>query len=299
MPGGRRRRTLTALLLLVAGALSAPAHAQDAAAVSRGEYVFRAAGCLGCHTDVKKRGPALAGGRALATPFGTFYGPNITPDPDHGIGGWSDKDFARALREGVAPDGSHYFPAFPYTSFTRMTDGDIRDLKAYLFAQPPVPRPNTPHDLQFPFGWRFLVTFWKWLYFLPGPMEAQADKPASWNRGAYLAQALGHCGECHTPRDRLGGMKDDMLFAGTNEGTEGGTVPNITPEPETGIGKWSTDDVLFLLQIGLTPEGDVVGAQMGEVVEGTGKLTPEDRSAIAEFLRALAPIRNRIEKKKP
>ncbi len=180
-----------------------------------------------------------------------------------------------------------------------MTDGDIRDLKAYLFAQPPVPRPNTPHDLRFPFGWRFLVTFWKWLYFLPGPMEAQADKPASWNRGAYLAQALGHCGECHTPRDRLGGMKDDMLFAGTNEGTEGGTVPNITPEPETGIGKWSTDDVLFLLQIGLTPEGDVVGAQMGEVVEGTGKLTPEDRSAIAEFLRALAPIRNRIEKKKP
>ncbi|MBC8159331.1 MAG: cytochrome c [Alphaproteobacteria bacterium] len=253
------------------------------------------AGCAACHTDEAGKGPPLAGGRQLKTPFGDFFSPNITPHIQTGIGSWTDKDFIAALRRGVAPDGSHYFPAFPYPSYTAMTARDMRDIKAYLFSLPPIQRVNKPHNLTPPFGWRFLVSFWKLLFFDPGPFQPEAKKSESWNRGAYLAIALGHCGECHTPRNPLGAVDQAMLMAGTREGPEGGTVPNITPHPETGIGEWSEDDLDTFLSMGMLPDGDFVGGQMADVVlAGTSRLTPADRKALIEFLRTLPATQNNV-----
>lgn len=288
------------IYLALAAAALAPtrtAHAQEDA-VERGRYLFAAAGCQGCHTE--KGGELLAGGRALKTPFGTFYGPNITPDPEQGIGRWSDEDFLRALREGVSPEGDFYYPAFPYLSFTGMTDEDILAIKAYIFTLPPVAAPNRDHDLDFPFNIRVGLAPWRWRYFEPGPLEPDPGRDETWNRGAYLVEAVAHCGECHTPRDSLGGPKRDMAFAGTADGPEGTVVPNITPNKETGLGDWSAGDFDFFLSLGMMPDGDVVGDVMYEVVQnGTSKLTPADREAIAVYLQALPPILHAVERKKP
>ena len=292
-----RRAALGAMVWLVLGMVGARAQNDDL--VARGEYLFRAANCQSCHTDVKNKGELLAGGRALKTPFGTFYGPNITPHDAHGIGAWSDGDFVAALRHGRAPDGSHYYPAFPYPAYTKMTDDDMRALKAYIFTLPAVDRLNTPHDLDFPFGWRFLLSAWKWLAFEPGAFEPDPDRPEAWNRGAYLVEALGHCAECHTPRTAIGALDQDMAFAGTAEGPDGEAVPNITPDPETGIGKWRDKDLMFMFQTSLLPDGDAVGSGMAEVVANSTKhLSEDDLEAIIAYLRALAPIRNRIGKPK-
>jgi mono/diheme cytochrome c family protein len=275
------------------------ARAREGDPVARGEYLFRAANCQSCHTDVKNKGKLLAGGRALKTPFGTFYGPNITPHEEHGIGAWSDAEFIAALRHGRAPDGRHYFPAFPFTAFTKMTDADMRALKAYIFTLPAVDRANKPHEIDFPFGWRFLVAGWKWLAFDPGAFEPDPARPAAWNRGAYLVEALGHCAECHTPRDMIGASDEDMAFAGTAEGPDGDAVPNITPDPETGIGKWRDKDLIFLFRTSLLPDGDAVGGGMAEVVaNGTKHLSEADLAAIVAYLRTLAPIRNQIVRPK-
>ena len=264
-------------------------------AVARGKYIFEAAGCAACHTDTANGGALLAGGRKLDTPFGTFYSPNITPHADHGIGTWTDDQFHDALRHGVAPDGNHYFPVFPYPSYTGMTDADIRDLKAYIFTLPPAPRPNKEHEVSPPFGWRFLMTFWKWLFFDPGPLVPDPAIEARLNRGAYLVRAMGHCGECHTPRNMFGALDQEMSFAGTSQGPGGGVVPNITPDRETGIGSWSADDLDTLFTLGMTPDGDFVGGEMGEVVENTtSRLTPDDRDAMIAYLRSLSPISNRV-----
>ncbi|MCK6452354.1 MAG: c-type cytochrome [Alphaproteobacteria bacterium] len=284
-------------LALAAAALAPPAEGQtpDADAIKRGEYIFNAAGCLGCHTDEKNKGPRLAGGRALRTPFGTFHGPNITPDPTHGIGAWTEAQFLRALREGRGADGSHLFPAFPYTSFTGMTDADAKDLWAYLRAQPAVAQPNKPHDLGFPYNIRALMMAWNWLFFSPGEFRPDASPTPELKRGAYLVNALGHCGECHTPRNFFGATRGDMKMAGAVLGD--GAVPNLTPDPDTGIGKWSPDDLVELLKSGMTPEGDFVGSEMGEVVANTtGKLTDADRRAIVAYLRSLPPIRHHVRK---
>lgn len=254
----------------------------------RGEYLSTAAGCLGCHTEAKEGAVPYAGGRELKTPFGTFYGPNITPHPSAGIGRWTEADFIRAIREGLRPDGAHYFPAFPYPSFTRIVDADLRDLWAYLRSLPPDPRANRAHDLSFPFGWRFLVTGWKWLFFTPGAIGADPGRPAEVNRGAYLVQALGHCGECHTPRNLLGGSSRDRFLAGTRKGPDGKSAPNLTP---TRLKKWSDADLRTLLQTGFTPDGDVIAETMGEVVRNTtGKLTPGDLGAMIAYLRSLPPL---------
>jgi mono/diheme cytochrome c family protein len=291
------RRVVWPALALAAILAGSPAVRADDAAIERGRYLFAAGGCNACHTDTKNKGEALAGGTALKTPFGTFYGPNISPDPTDGIGRWSDAEFARALREGIGPGGAHFFPVFPYTSFTNITDRDALDLKAYIFSLKPVAKPSRPHDVSFPFGWRFLQTFWRWLYFTPGPFKPDPAKSAEWNRGAYLVQALGHCGECHTPRTALGGVEADRAMAGTYNVAEKALVPNITPDPETGIGKWSEEDLITALKIGMLPDGDFVGSLMTEVVnEGTSKLTDGDRKAMAVYLRSLPPIRNRPSK---
>lgn len=291
---------LVVALALAAPALSvaAPAVAEDAAA-RRGEYIFRASGCLGCHTDFKNKKPALAGGRAIETPFGTFYGPNITSDVIFGLGDWSEKDFIRALREGIAPDGSRYFPVFPYTSFNGMSDRDLGDLWAYIRTVPPIGLPNRAHEIDFPFGWRTLQRFWRWLYFTPRRFRPDPQQTKTWNRGAYLVRVLGHCGECHTERGLLGGLDQDQAMAGAQDGPEGSAAPNITPDRETGIGEWSEDDIVFLFKTGVTPEGDVVGALMAEVVEhGTRHLRDEDLNAMAEYLLSMPPKRKKIARKR-
>ena len=285
----------TAISLLIAAAAVAAATPLAAAETDadRGAVLFDAAGCANCHTDSKGGGKPLAGGVALDTPFGTFRTPNITPDRTHGIGAWSDADFIRAMRAGVAPDGSHYYPAFPYTSYTHMTDADMLAIKRHIFAMAPDPTPSKPHDLAFPFSQRWLMWGWKLLNFEPGASVADPTRSESWNRGAYLVTAVAHCGECHTPRGMLGELDMSRWLGGNPEGPEGAVVPNITPDRETGIGTWSASDVAFLLDAGMLPDGDVVGGSMYPVIEdGTDSLTAADRDAIAEYLLSLPAVAN-------
>lgn len=274
------------VLALLLGLSVTGAGAQQGDA-KRGEYLAKAGGCIGCHTDDKKDATPYAGGRALKTPFGTFYGPNITPHPQAGIGRWSESDFIRAMRHGVRPDGANYFPAFPYPSFTKITDMDLRDIRAFLRALPPSNRASQPHDLRFPFGWRFLVTFWKWFFFTPGPFTAMPGVSEMVNRGAYLVQALGHCGECHTPRNFLGGPKRNRFLAG-GKTPEGKDVSNLTP---AGLKKWSDKDLSDFFVIGTLPDGDVPAEAMSEVIRNTtSQLTPVDLASIIAFLRTLPAI---------
>jgi mono/diheme cytochrome c family protein len=261
--------------------------------VQRGAYLFALAGCGGCHTDEAHHGPALGGGVALDTPFGTFFGPNISPDSVNGIGSWNDADFVRALREGIRPDGGHLFPAFPYPSFTFMTDADMLDIKAYIFAQPPVSQPSKEHDVWFPFSWRWLQTFWRWMNFTEGPFQPDATKSPAWNRGAYLAEGVLHCGECHTPRGMTGGLETDVAYSGTTNGPGGGKVPNITTDKETGIGRWSHYQIVHFLKSGILPDGDAAGSLMGEVIRrSTSQMTDTDRDAVATYLEGLPAISN-------
>lgn len=263
-------------------------------AVERGEYIFRASGGCTCHTQGEE-GAFLSGGRPIQTPMGTFYGTNITPEEETGIGAWGEPDFVQAMRHGRSPRGAHYFPVFPYTSFTRMRREDLVDLRAYLSTVPPVRKENRPHDVQPPFGWRPLLWGWKLLYFSPGEFKEVSARSPEWNRGAYLAQALGHCEECHTPRNFLGGLQEKWAYAGTRDGPEGETIPNITPDPETGIGTWTIEDVVFFLKTGFKPSGDDAQGLMAEMIDsGLKYLTDDDRRAIAVYLRSLPPIRNDV-----
>jgi mono/diheme cytochrome c family protein len=282
VPAAVLPRLAVGLLLVLATAI---ASAEGDA--KRGEYLATAGGCIGCHTEDWKDAARFAGGRALKTPFGTFYGPNITPDNEHGIGRWSEADFFRAMRFGERRDGSNYYPAFPYPSFTRITDDDLRDLWAYLRTLRPSPRANQAHDLRFPFGWRFLVTAWKSLYFTPGPFMQNPDRSATENRGAYLVQALGHCAECHTPRDFLGGPKSRRFLAG-GKGLDGKRVPNLTP---TRLKTWSDAELRQFFLTGDTPDGDSAAGPMDEVIRTeTSRLTAQDRDAMIAYLRTLPAL---------
>ncbi|MCW8907398.1 MAG: cytochrome c [Sedimenticola sp.] len=272
---------LISLLLwtvLKAAAVAAPADAE------RGRYLLQMGGCSSCHT--RDGGEALAGGRSMETPFGTFITPNITPHPETGIGEWSDKDFIRAMTEGRAPDGSHYYPAFPYVSYRAMSRQDLLDLKAYLDSVEPVDAPSTEHELAFPFNIRALLGPWKWLNLNPPPdLDVRTEKSEAWMRGRYIVRGPGHCGECHTPRNLLGGLEQEAHLAGNPEGPEGESVPPITPE-DPGFSRWSEADIVFALQTGMKPDGDFLGGSMGHVIENsTGKLTESDLKAIAAYLR--------------
>ncbi len=280
--------TLLALLLIFAGAPAA--FATDAGLVARGAYLADAADCAACHTDSAHGGRPYAGGRAIATPFGTFYSPNITPDPATGIGRWTAAQFLRALYDGVRADGANLFPVFPYPSFTGITDSDGLAIWAYLRSLPPVHRENRPPDLPFPLSWRPLQSVWKRLFFTPGRFRPTPGRSAAWNRGAYLVTALAHCGECHTPRNLLGAMERSRFLAGTAHGPDGKPVPNITSARETGIGAWGVGDIATLLATGQTPDFDSVGGAMGEVVQSTSRLTEADRRAIAVYLKTVPPI---------
>lgn len=288
-----------ALFSIVMGLLAAPVRGQQVdPAVQRGKAVFHATGGCGCHTDVKNKGPFMAGGRAIATPFGDYYSTNITPDTETGIGLWSDADFVNAMTQGIGPDGKHYFPVFPYTSFTRMTRQDLMDLRAYLRSIPSVRQVNQPHTLRFPFNWRGGLVGWNWLYLEPGPFQPEAAQSAEWNRGAYLVNAQAHCGECHTPRNLMGGLKASMRYAGAVEGPEGQLAPNITPDEATGIGEWTIEDMVWYLQTGQKPDGDDTQGLMSEVIEHGYQHMPEgDLRAIAVYLRSLEPIANKVEPK--
>ena len=287
----RSRRSALSILLVICcsnaiGQTTSSAAARD---VKRGEYLVKAGGCVGCHTAEVKNAVAFAGGRALKTPFGTFYGPNITPDLVAGIGRWSESDFILAMRHGVRPDRSNYFPAFPYPSFTKISDDDLRSLWAYLRTLPASGQPNRPHNLRFPFGFRFMVSIWKVLFFRPGPFTPSPQVNASVNRGAYLVQALGHCGECHTPRNFMGGPKRDRLLAG-GKGPEGKNVANLTP---TGLKKWNDKELREFLISGQSPDGDVTAAAMGEVIiNTTSELSATDLADLIAYLRSLAPLPN-------
>jgi len=261
----------------------------------RGKYIFDAAGCDSCHTQAQ--GAALAGGPPLRTPFGTFYAPNITPDRAHGIGRWSDADFIRALRQGVSPQGRHYFPVFPYSSYTKMTTQDLLDLRAYLARVPPAPEPSRPHEVAWPFSWRAALAPWKWLFFTAGEYQPDPAHDARWNRGAYLVEAVTHCGECHTPRNFLGGLERAQSLTGARMPGGELVAPNLTPD-KSGLADWSAADIVDALTDGTLPEGGTLGEEMGEVVRNsTSRLRPEDRAAIAAYLKALPPLPTGVKKK--
>lgn len=288
VPPVRLRWLVMPVFLLVAGLPTASA---NNALVERGRYIFTAAGCASCHTHDE----VLAGGRPLETPFGIFYPPNITPDREQGIGDWSEADFMRALQEGVNPQGEHYYPAFPYTSYTRMTRADMRALYAYLMTLQPVVRASRTHDLPWFLSSRKLLGLWKAGRFTPGRYQYAPERPADWNRGAYLAQALGHCGECHTPRGLLGGARGNRFLAGTRSGPEGKEVPNITQDRKTGIGDWSPAEQRAFLSSGRLPDGAYTGPLMAEVLGSSSmSLTAADRRALATYLQSLPPIHHDI-----
>jgi len=297
-PAWTRTSRLAAAAALAFAAGTLAGGAAGAGDAERGEAVFRATGGCTCHTDYDEEGddaPWLAGGRPLSTPFGTYYSTNITPDPGTGIGSFDERDFLLAMQQGLAPDGSHYFPVFPYTSFTRMPDEDLRDLFAYLQTVPPVERETPPPDVPPPFGWRFGNSFWKWLHFEPARFEPDPERSEAWNRGAYLVRGPGHCGECHTPRTLTQGLDDALWLAGSADGPEGELAPNITPDEETGIGGWSAADIDWYLWTGLKPDGDDTQGLMAELIEhGFSHLPQSDRRAIATYLLSLEPIHNEV-----
>jgi mono/diheme cytochrome c family protein len=259
----------------------------NAGMAERGAYMVRAAGCVSCHTDKKGGGQPFAGGLALKTPFGTFHSPNITPDKETGIGAWTDEDFLRAVTQGQGAHGEELYPVFPYTSFAAMKAEDALAIKAYLFTLSPVSAPRRADEVSFPFSWRALMKGWKLLFFGgAAPLANDPSRDATWNRGRYLV-AVGHCGECHTPRNFLGAMSSQSL-QGYSSGPDGWKVPALAGPNAKDFAAWSVDEIAEYLKTGTTPEFDNAQGPMDEVVQDSTKhLTDEDRRAIAHYLKAL------------
>jgi mono/diheme cytochrome c family protein len=277
-----------ALAFWLGALVATAASAADPELVTKGQQVFNIGGCTNCHTA--KSGELLAGGDPLESPFGAFHPPNITPDPKTGIGGWNDEQFIRAMREGISPDGAPYYPSFPYTSYTHMSDEDLRALKAYLDSVPPIEKASPDHDLGFPFNQRWGMHLWQLVFFSPGRYVSDPSQDASWNRGAYLVRGPGHCAECHVPRNFAGALQWDEGFTGNDFGGPQVRGPNITSDPQRGIGSWSEGDLRTALTIGMIPEGDFVGGEMAKIVaNGTSKLPEEDLQAVVTYLRSLPP----------
>ncbi|WP_181701840.1 c-type cytochrome [Chthonobacter albigriseus] len=264
-----------------------PDHQPD---IVNGERIFHAGGCSSCHAAPGSKGEdklKLAGGLELATPFGTFRSPNISPDETTGIGGWSALDLVNAMQRGTSPDGRHYYPAFPYTSYARMKTEDIIDLKAYLDTLPAVSNEVGPHLLGFPFNVRRGLGLWKTLYLDPAPVASlPADVTEAARRGQYLVEGPGHCGECHTPRNPIGGPDKANWLAGAANPEGKGSIPNITPHQE-GIASWTAEDIVNALETGFKPDYDSFGGSMVAVQENMAALPAEDRAAIAAYLKAV------------
>jgi mono/diheme cytochrome c family protein len=268
--------------------MSAAAEPAYTSNLANGLTAFNAGGCASCHAvpgqpDRLK----LGGGLAIPSPFGTFYAPNISPDPVDGIGRWSEAEFVRAVVNGISPAGAHYFPALPYTSYQHAKVEDVRDIFAYLKTLAPVAGKVRDHDVPFPFNVRRNVGIWKLLFMDGKSFRLDAAHSARWNRGAYLVNSLGHCAECHSPRNLLGGIVASQRFAGGPNPEGEGWVPNIT---QKGIGEWSEKDIAYFLETGATPDGDSAGGSMVRVIKNTSQLSVEDRAAMAEYLKSLPPV---------
>ena len=266
--------------------------------VDNGRTMFNAGGCASCHATPagepdKMDRTRLGGGLGLKSPFGTFYVPNISPDPSDGIGEWSEANFVTALWKGTSPWGKNLFPAFPYTSYQNMALADMRDLFAYLKTLPPLTGRVRRHDLMFPFNLRRLVGVWKLLFLRDATFAPDPSQSAQWNRGAYLVNGPGHCAECHSPRNFLGAIVENQRFAGGPSPDGKSFVPNITP---VGLQHWSKDDIAWsqsdiatFLESGMDPSGDYAGDVMAEVIRNISLLDAADRAAIAAYIVSLPP----------
>lgn len=295
---------------------------------TRGEYLFNLSSCDICHTLDKDK--PLAGGKALVTDFGTFYTTNISKDKKTGIGNWSPKDFLRAMREGVSPQGEYYYPTFPYTNYSKMSDDDILAIRFYIMNLPETVQPNRPHELKIPFSYRDLLYFWRkfnfpeqaqaskfsftlrsllqaWrTYFFPsqqtndnyliskGPFQPLPEKGAEWNRGLYLVEGPLHCTVCHTPRGSLlGGVKRKAWMSGSTDSGEAFPAPNITPDYETGLRNWNEVDWMHFLNMGKNPSGHAVTGEMRKIIRyGTSQMTEADKKAVIKYLMSLKPVKN-------
>lgn len=254
---------------------------------ARGKAVFDASDCASCHASPGQPDRLhLGGGLLLASPFGSFRVPNISPDRSDGIGAWSASDLANALVAGISPQRQHYYPAFPYPSYTAISVDDISDLYAYLKTLQPVAGKQPPHEVPLIFRYRRMLAFWKMLFFRQGQSEATLNSDALHDRGGYLVETLGHCADCHSTRNRLGAIKSSTRFAGGPDPEGTGFVPNITPER---IGTWSEADIVVMLETGETPQHGRVGSSMVDVVTNTRQLPPGDRQAIARYIKSLPP----------
>lgn len=300
----RTRESFSVFCALVCLYLFLPFHASAQSAepdqrdLENGKTMFLAGGCTSCHAapasakcdDPKTKDKfSLSGGRCLKTKFGTFYVPNISPDKESGIGGWSDADFVKAMKEGTSPEGENYYPAFPYTSYQRMREKDLLDLKAFMDTLPAVNSDIPDHDLGFPYNIRASLTVWKWLFLDGKTFEPDPEKSDKLNRGAYLVEGPGHCAECHSPRNFLGVIIEEKKYSGGPNPEGEGIIPNITPH-ESGIADWSEEDIVTALETGLTPEFDSFGGSMVKVQENMAALSTDDRAAIAAYLKSLPAI---------
>lgn len=276
-------------LPVIAGAEDNPAGAD----IRRGEYLVNIAGCVSCHTDAGNEGAYLAGGLELETPFGTFFAPNITPDEETGIGAWSFRDFVRAMHLGITPANARYYPAFPYTSYTRIRIDDLRAMFAYLQSTPPVKNRNRPHETPWYIN-RLLLPAWQALFFKPGVFRPPGHD-AILDRGAYIANALTHCSECHTPRNLLGATRHELFLAGTEDGPDGDPVPNITSSEADGISDWDEYDLLLYLEDGELPDGDYAGGAMVDVINNsTSMMAGEDLQALVKYVLSVPAVDNKI-----
>lgn len=279
----------------VVAASSLPPHTPN---LANGLTTFNAGGCSSCHAVPNQPDRLkLGGGLSMKAPFGmTFNVPNISPDPNDGIGRWSEADFVTAVLKGTSPSATHYFPAFPYASYQHAKVEDVRDLFAYLKTLAPVSGKPPGHDVPFPFNIRRTLGGWKFLFLDGKPFVPDTSRSAQWNRGAYLVNGLGHCAECHSPRNLLGGIVEAQRFAGGPNPDGEGFVPNITQKR---MSEWSAKDFAYFLESGMTPDGDTAGGSMARVIRNTSQLSPEDRAAMAEYLKSLPPVEGPPRPKKP
>lgn len=274
-------------MLLAAAAQTARGARPDAALIERGKYLAQAGDCIACHTIPGTR--IFSGNRPLPTPFGTLYSPNITPDPETGIGKWSADDFYNMMHTGRSRDGALLYPAMPFAAYTKVTRQDCDAIFAYLKSVPPVRQPSRPHDMRFPYNNRSLLIGWRTLYFKEGEYQPDTTKSAEWNRGAYLVQGLGHCSMCHTPINALGGASEAAAFEGGLIPMQNWYAPSLTSNREAGLGEWKIEDIVDLLQAGISDRGAVYGPMAEVTYNSLQYLSDDDVRAMAVYLKSLPP----------
>ncbi|WP_213772775.1 c-type cytochrome [Bradyrhizobium sp. dw_78] len=275
---------LVAILFLCSAFSRNPLQAQPSPeTIARGKALTETADCAGCHTADPAR--PFAGGKRIDTPFGGIYSPNLTPDRETGLGAWSDNDFYRALHEGVAPDGSRYYPAFPYPNFTRMTRDDVVAIRAYLATLAPIRNTPPPPELRWPLNHRVLMRAWDWLFFRPRTFVPKPQKSAEWNRGAYLVRGPAHCSACHTPKNLFGANKRGRAYSGA--AVQGWFAPRLDGAERSGLKSWSVDDIVEYLQSGRNGRSHADGLMAEIVVHSTSKMSDADVHAMAVYLKDL------------